>query len=261
MLILRYNHRTLSYVVPPLFSLFVFPIDSLCDVVCFGVFPIVLCYELGMTHFYSIPILIFYGLAGVIRLGYFNVMEEKRQNETSENRKYYQGLPITSMSVALTLLFVFAPLCRGYFLIWLHLLVLAVGVLFITDFRFRKPTNKELAVLVAVVGVAVHHVQKTVLQIIFLADQIKLWMIFPLFSVRISAESQIVLPPFQIRSPLVAPFVKKNHISLKECTAKQFISFNDFFVRKLKMDARPFSNAPHKEIIERDKLLCGTFLQ
>lgn len=56
-------------------------IDSLCDVVCFGVFPIVLCYELGMTHFYSIPILIFYGLAGVIRLGYFNVMEEKRQNE------------------------------------------------------------------------------------------------------------------------------------------------------------------------------------
>lgn len=128
-------------------------IDSLCDVVCFGVFPIVLCYELGMTHFYSIPILVFYGLAGVIRLGYFNVMEEKRQNETSENRKYYQGLPITSMSVALPLLFVFAPLCRGYFLIWL--LVLAVGVLFITDFRFRKPTNKELAVLVAVVGVAV----------------------------------------------------------------------------------------------------------
>ena len=131
-------------------------IDSLCDVVCFGVFPIVLCYELGMTHFYSIPILIFLRSCGRDPSGdIFNVMEEKRQNETSENRKYYQGPPITSMSVALPLLFVFAPLCRGYFLIWLHLLVLAVGVLFITDFRFRKPTNKELAVLVAVVGVAV----------------------------------------------------------------------------------------------------------
>ena len=35
-------------------------IDSLCDVVCFGVFPIVLCYELGMTHFYSIPIPVSY---------------------------------------------------------------------------------------------------------------------------------------------------------------------------------------------------------
>ena len=95
------------------------------------------------------------GFSGAFSLAKINVMEEKRQNETSENRKYYQGLPITSMSVALPLLFVFAPLCRGYFLIWLHLLVLAVGVLFITDFRFRKPTNKELAVLVAVVGVAV----------------------------------------------------------------------------------------------------------
>lgn len=65
-------------------------IDSLCDVVCFGVFPIVLCYELGMRRIYSMAILVLYGLAGVIRLGYFNVMETKRQQETSENRKYYQ---------------------------------------------------------------------------------------------------------------------------------------------------------------------------
>ena len=80
-------------------------IDSLCDVVRFGVFPIVLCYELGMRRIYSMAILVLYGLAGVIRLGYFNVMETKRQQETSENRKYYQGLPITSMSVVLPLLF------------------------------------------------------------------------------------------------------------------------------------------------------------
>lgn len=46
-------------------------IDSLCDVVCFGVFPIVLCYELGMRRIYSMAILVLYGLAGVIRLGYF----------------------------------------------------------------------------------------------------------------------------------------------------------------------------------------------
>ena len=55
--------------------------------------------------------------------------------------------------------------------------------------------------------------------------------------------------------PLVAPFVKKNHISLKECTAKQFISFNDFFVRKLKMGARPFSNAPQDFISPCDARL------
>lgn len=48
---------------------------------------------------------------------------------------------------------------------------------------------------------------------------------------------------------------KENHISLKECTAKQFISFNDFFVRKLKMDARPFSNAPQDFISPCDARL------
>ena len=98
-------------------------IDSLCDVVCFGVFPIVLCYELGMRRIYSMAILVLYGLAGVIRLGYFNVMETKRQQETSENRKYYQGLPITSMSVVLPLLFVVSLILPGYhwFLYALHI--------------------------------------------------------------------------------------------------------------------------------------------
>ncbi|MDB8710930.1 CDP-alcohol phosphatidyltransferase family protein [Mediterraneibacter gnavus] len=132
-------------------------IDSLCDVVCFGVFPIVLCYELGMRRIYSMAILVLYGLAGVIRLGYFNVMETKRQQETSENRKYYQGLPITSMSVVLPLLFVVSLILPGYhwFLYALHITVAVVAILFVADFKFRKPTNKELAVLVGIVGVAV----------------------------------------------------------------------------------------------------------
>lgn len=59
-------------------------IDSLCDVVCFGVFPSMICYCLGMNHIPGIIILSLYCVASVIRLGYFNVMEEKRQNETSE---------------------------------------------------------------------------------------------------------------------------------------------------------------------------------
>ena len=132
-------------------------IDSLCDIVCFGIFPIILGYQLGMCKVYSLMILAFYGVAGVIRLAYFNVMEEKRQSETSENRKYYQGLPITSMSVIMPLLFMVSVFFPGfrYFLGCLHLAMLLVGFLFILNFRFRKPTNRELAMLVAVVAVAV----------------------------------------------------------------------------------------------------------
>ena len=132
-------------------------IDSLCDVVCFGIFPIILGYQLGMCKIYSLMILAFYGVAGVIRLAYFNVMEEKRQSETSENRKYYQGRPITSMSVIMPLLFMVSVFFPGfrYFLVCLHIAMLLVGFLFILNFRFRKPTNRELVILVAVVAVAV----------------------------------------------------------------------------------------------------------
>ena len=132
-------------------------IDSLCDIVCFGIFPIILGYQLGMCKIYSLMILAFYGVAGVIRLAYFNVMEEKRQSETSENRKYYQGLPITSMSVIMPLLFMVSVFFPGfrYFLVCLHIAMLLVGFLFILNFRFRKPTNREFVILVAVVAVAV----------------------------------------------------------------------------------------------------------
>lgn len=132
-------------------------IDSLCDVVCFGVFPIILAYKLGMCKIYSIVILAFYGVAGVIRLAYFNVMEAKRQSETTENRKYYQGMPITSISVIMPLLFVVSVFFPGfhYFVACLHGAMLVVGLLFIIDFRFRKPTNRELAVLVFIVAIAV----------------------------------------------------------------------------------------------------------
>ena len=131
-------------------------IDSLCDIVCFGIFPIILGYKLGMCRIYSLVILSFYGVAGVIRLAYFNVMEAKRQSETSENRKYYQGLPITSMAVLLPLLAVFKPMLgKREFMLSLHALVLLVGLLFITNFKFRKPKNRTLAIIVCVVTLAV----------------------------------------------------------------------------------------------------------
>ncbi len=132
-------------------------IDSLCDIVCFGILPIMICYQIGMRHAYSLVILTLYALAGMIRLGYFNVMEAKRQSETEEPRKYYQGLPITSMAIALPILFVASPLFHSTeaFLVVLHVVVALVGILFITDFKLRKPSVPQLFLLVAVVAVAV----------------------------------------------------------------------------------------------------------
>lgn len=130
-------------------------IDSLSDVICFGVSPAILCYCMGMRSRVGIVILMFYVLAGLIRLAWFNVTEEVRQSETTEKREYYQGLPITSMAIALPIMFALKPLLGKDFFLGLHVLVLAVGLLFITNFKLRKPKNVTLSVLVIIVAAAV----------------------------------------------------------------------------------------------------------
>lgn len=130
-------------------------IDSLCDVVCFGAFPVMLCYRLGMDGWAGCIILMIYVMTSVIRLGFFNVMEEHRQDETSEARKYYQGLPITTISIVLPLLYVVRPFLKEYFNICLHAGMLAIGVLFVVNFKLKKPGNKTLAILVLIVALAV----------------------------------------------------------------------------------------------------------
>ena len=130
-------------------------IDSLCDIVCFGVCPVIICWFSGMQTPWEVSILIFYCLAGLIRLAYYNVMEEKRQQETDEKRKYYQGLPITSIAVILPFLYAISNLCQDNFEIVLSLAMLLTGLLFVLNFKFPKPNNKQLTVLIIVVAAVV----------------------------------------------------------------------------------------------------------
>ncbi|MDO4339632.1 MAG: CDP-alcohol phosphatidyltransferase family protein [Eubacteriales bacterium] len=129
-------------------------IDSLCDVVCFGIFPILICYCLGMRGRLSLVLLIFYGIASVIRLGYFNVSEEKRQNTTDEVREYYQGLPITSMAIVLPALYLLRRCCGTRFLAAVNVTVAVVGILFITDIKVKKPQKPFRILLAALVTLA-----------------------------------------------------------------------------------------------------------
>ena len=127
-------------------------IDSLCDVVCFGVFPVMICYCLGVNTPAGVASLIFYSIASVIRLAYFNVTEAKRQTE--ENRKYYQGLPITSMAIILPFLYLMRRYYMIHFLIVIHIAVIIVGLLFILNIKVKKPQNPVRILLVVVVALA-----------------------------------------------------------------------------------------------------------
>lgn len=127
-------------------------IDSLCDVVCFGALPIAISYRTGMDGPLGLIILILYGVASVIRLGYFNVMEAKRQEETDEVRDYYQGLPITSMAIVLPFLYLVRKYCGMYYVETLHVSVALVGLLFVTNIKVKKPQNPVIVVLIAVIA-------------------------------------------------------------------------------------------------------------
>ena len=130
-------------------------IDSLCDVVCFGAFPALICYLLGVRGFLGMTVIALYCVSSDIRLAFFNVMEMNNALITEEGEKFYRGLPITSMAVALPLVFMiqfFVP--DRVFVVCLYLLLLVVGLLFIVDFRFRKPSNLTLAFLVSAITAA-----------------------------------------------------------------------------------------------------------
>ncbi|EDS73831.1 CDP-alcohol phosphatidyltransferase [Thomasclavelia spiroformis DSM 1552] len=121
-------------------------IDSLCDLVAFGVFPAILGYNVGLSSIGWLAIEIFYVLAAVIRLAYFNVKEETRQQETDEKRKYYQGLPVTTSSFILPLAYAFRYVI--FELSYLYgALMLITGILFIVDFKVPKVQSKGLVAL------------------------------------------------------------------------------------------------------------------
>ena len=120
-------------------------LDSLCDVVSFGIFPAFLLHCMGVKGPLGMVILCFYCICGVIRLGFFNVMEAKRQQVETGCGKEYRGLPITSMSMVMPLAYLLRLILPGKVFRWLlYILPALVGFLFILDFRVKKPNLAKL---------------------------------------------------------------------------------------------------------------------
>ena len=97
----------------------------------------------------------FYCICGVIRLAYFNVIETNHFFSEEEHEKVYYGLPITSIAVILPLAYLLRmPLTEKAFSSVLLIMLLAMGMLFISNFKLKKPSNKVLFAICAVVACA-----------------------------------------------------------------------------------------------------------
>lgn len=145
-------------------------IDSLSDLVCFGVLPATILLalvkqtlpEVSVLWFY--PLAVLYVLAGLIRLAYFNVAEENRQKAETGVRKSYNGIPITTTAVVLPFFFAVysvltallqqTDLSLGYLVFYcLELVFFAFGFLF-KGFRIPKMHGKKMLIPLIIGGVA-----------------------------------------------------------------------------------------------------------
>ncbi len=117
-------------------------IDSLCDLVCFGAFPVVIGFSLGMDFWYARIAYILYLLGAVIRLAYFNVTEEQRQASTAARRKHYQGLPVTSVALILPIVYQIRRFYPEQFPYIYVLTIFIIALLFVIDFKVFKPGKK-----------------------------------------------------------------------------------------------------------------------
>ena len=123
-------------------------IDSLCDLVCFGVFPAILGSHYNSVYPLRLIASMMIVLGAVIRLGYFNVMEEERQRQTTENRKEYQGLPVTTVAIILPLLYLGKNnIPAAVFPFVFHAFMILISILFVLKINVKKLSMKGVLVL------------------------------------------------------------------------------------------------------------------
>ena len=141
-------------------------IDSLSDLVAFGVLPAAIgsamLRRFGLVSFvYGTPwerpleagataILIVYILAAMIRLAYYNVTEEERQKTEDGVRKYYTGLPVTSSALIFPLVLLLqyvipADVTPIYFAI-----MILCAIAFLSPIQIRKPGLRGVLILVGI---------------------------------------------------------------------------------------------------------------
>lgn len=114
-------------------------IDSLSDLICFGVLPALIGIYYSTKNAFSLIIPAIYLLCALIRLAWFNVDEEERQEQEEGGRKDYLGLPVTSSALIIPLAIGFGQFCNLPIAFYLSWVLLAIAFAFIAPFHLKKP--------------------------------------------------------------------------------------------------------------------------
>lgn len=129
-------------------------IDSLCDLISFGVLPIAIGYGIGLSGGFFYISAVLYLICAIIRLAYFNVDEIMRQQKETGRRKTYYGLPVTAAAMIFPLIFGLKNLFGNALLPVYQIVLYAMAAAFILKFKLRKPHGAALWIILAL-GLAV----------------------------------------------------------------------------------------------------------
>ncbi len=113
-------------------------IDSLSDLICFGVLPSMIVYTSG-TGAFCFVVSAVYVLCALIRLAWFNVDEEERQDQESGGRDIYYGLPVTMSALILPFVIGFCAKYSWNTGLIGTLTLLIMSAAFLTPFQVKKP--------------------------------------------------------------------------------------------------------------------------
>ena len=129
-------------------------IDSLADLVCFGILPAAIGFSIGMTRWYEAAVLIVYVLAALIRLAYYNVTEDEIEFCENSKRVYYDGLPVTTIAILIPMIYTLRPVMKNGFLLLYALCLLMTAIAFLVKVKVRKLGMKGM-IAAAFCGLAV----------------------------------------------------------------------------------------------------------
>jgi CDP-diacylglycerol--serine O-phosphatidyltransferase len=124
-------------------------IDSLSDLICFGVLPAFIVYEAykGVLRFVPSGL---YVLCALIRLAWFNVDEEERQEKDAKSRKVYRGLPVTlSAAIIPIVMGICTRLNLDAGIVGACTLVI-MAIAFITPFKLQKPKFSTMIIMLII---------------------------------------------------------------------------------------------------------------
>ena len=156
-------------------------IDSLSDLLAFGVAPAMVGFGMNIDRWYFIPAYAFFVLCALIRLAYFDVTEIIRAEDPNcGKRDHYIGMPVTSVAFGLPVFYLLATLFNPDTVFPSIIMIggyLTMGILMISRFKTRKFSPKGICIAFGILSVILASLIITHVAV-FDSEMLDVWQIF-----------------------------------------------------------------------------------